>query len=341
MASSVSAAVYDCEGARLSEDERAFFREVNPWGFILFGRHCETADAIRAHCDELRDCVGRDAPILIDQEGGRVARLKAPAFPVHQAPAVFGDLWRLDPKKAAHAAALNAELMGRMLSSLGVTINCAPSLDVPQIDADPATVGDRALAKHPETIISLAQAGVAGFIKGGVAPVIKHMPGLGRALCDSHKKLPRVIARREDLEREDFHPFKALSDTKIGMTCHVVYEALDAERPATLSPEIVGNVIRKEIGFDGLLLTDDLKMEALSGSYGARAKASLEAGCDIALMCNLSLAQKQAAAGDITPLSDRAAHRSDAAMAQTVASKDAGGEEAYAELAHLLKPVLV
>ncbi len=340
MATPLTAAVYDTEGARLSDDERAFFRDVNPWGFILFGRHCESAENIRAHCDELRACVGRDAPILIDQEGGRVARLKPPTFPGHAPPAAFGELWRLDPAKAQAAVRLNAALIARMLSSLGVNVNCAPSLDVPQIDADPATVGDRALAKHPETIAALARAALEGFVAGGVAPVIKHMPGLGRALTDSHKELPRVIARREDLEREDFAPFKALNDAKIGMTCHVLFDALDPDRPATLSPTIVQEVIRGEIGFDGLLLTDDLKMEALTGTYGARAKASLAAGCDVALMCNMTLDDKIAAAGDIPALSAAAAARARAAMAEITPADEAGAADQYAELSQLLKPVL-
>ncbi|MEO0880624.1 MAG: glycoside hydrolase family 3 N-terminal domain-containing protein, partial [Pseudomonadota bacterium] len=327
-------------GARLSDDERALFRDVNPWGFILFGRHCESAENIRAHCDELRACVGRDAPILIDQEGGRVARLKPPTFPGHAPPAAFGELWRLDPAKAQAAVRLNAALIARMLSSLGVNVNCAPSLDVPQIDADPATVGDRALAKHPETIAALARAALEGFVAGGVAPVIKHMPGLGRALTDSHKELPRVIARREDLEREDFAPFKALNDAKIGMTCHVLFDALDPDRPATLSPTIVRDVIRGEIGFDGLLLTDDLKMEALTGTYGARAKASLAAGCDVALMCNMTLDDKIAAAGDIPALSAAAAARARAAMAEITPADQAAAADQYAELSQLLKPVL-
>ncbi|MEL7489396.1 MAG: glycoside hydrolase family 3 N-terminal domain-containing protein [Pseudomonadota bacterium] len=334
-----SAVVYDCEGARLSDDERAFFREADPWGFIVFARHCETPDAVRAHCDELRDCVGRDAPILIDQEGGRVTRMKTPVFPEHKPPAVFGELWRLDPKKALEAARLNAILLGRMVSDLGVTIDCVPALDVPQIDADPATVGDRALAKHPDTIAALGRAAMEGLIEGGALPVIKHMPGLGRALCDSHHELPRVIAGKDDLRKEDFAPFKALNDAPMGMTCHVVFDAYDDANPATHSKAIVEDVIRGEIGFDGLLFTDDLKMEALDGDYAARVRRSYEAGCDIALCCNFSLADKVKAQSEARPLTGDGERRAGAAMGLLTEPDRPATDAQYARLADLLRPV--
>ncbi len=334
-----SAVVYDCEGARLSDDERAFFREADPWGFILFARHCETPEAVRAHCDELRDCVGRDAPILIDQEGGRVTRMKTPVFREHKPPALFGELWRLDPKKALEATRLNATLLGRMVSDLGVTIDCVPALDVPQIDADPATVGDRALAKHPDTIAALGRAAMEGLIEGGALPVIKHMPGLGRALCDSHHELPRVIAGKDDLRKEDFAPFKALNDAPMGMTCHVVFDAYDDVNPATHSKAIVEDVIRGEIGFDGLLFTDDLKMEALDGDYAARVRRSYEAGCDIALCCNFSLADKVKAHSEARPLAGDGERRARAAMALLTEPDRPSTEEQYARLADLLRPV--
>lgn len=336
-----SAAIYDCEGARLSDDERAFFREADPWGFIVFARHCGSAENIRAHCDELRECVGRNAPILIDQEGGRVARMKAPAFPDHNAPAIFGELWRLDPEKAKQAARLNAMLLARMISDLGINVNCVPALDTPQIDADPATVGDRALAKHPDTIAALGAAVVEGSLAGGAAPVIKHLPGLGRVLCDSHFDLPRVGARLEDLHREDFPPFQALNSASMGMTCHVVFEALDPDNPSTFSPTIIADIIRGVIGFDGLLITDDLKMEALDGGYDARVQRSLAAGCDIALCCNLSLDEKQLAHKGAKPLADMSLARADQALSGlgAVDRTDVSGH--YASLNELLRPVLV
>ncbi|MEL7486097.1 MAG: beta-N-acetylhexosaminidase [Pseudomonadota bacterium] len=334
-----SAVVFDCEGARLSEDERAFFREIDPWGFILFARHCETPENVRAHCDELRDCVGRDAPIMIDQEGGRVARMKPPAFRAHPAPDAFGELWRLDRDKAAEAARLNARLLARMVSDLGVTVNCVPGLDVPQIDADPATVGDRALAKHADTIARLGAAVVEGSLEGGATPVVKHMPGLGRVLCDSHFELPHVGARFDDLLREDFAPFKALNSAPAGMTCHVVYEALDPETPATLSRKVISDVIRGDIGFDGLLFTDDLKMKALGGGYDDRVSRALEAGCDIALACNLTLAEKETAARGARSLSAAADARAARAMAAVGAPERSDTSEDYARLDALLRPV--
>jgi len=340
MSARVSAAIYDCEGARLSDDERAFFREVNPWGFIVFARHCETPEGLRAHCDELRDCIGRDAPILIDQEGGRVTRMKTPVFPEHQAPAIFGDLWRLDPEKALAAARLNAQLLGRLVSDLGVNVDCVPSLDVPQIDADPATVGDRALAKHPDTIAALGRAVVDGLIEGGALPVIKHMPGLGRVLCDSHLELPRVSASKDDLRKEDFSPFRALNDVGMGMTCHVVFEAYDKDQPATLSSTVINDVIRREIGFDGLLITDDLKMKALKGGYDERAEKALTAGCDIALSCNLSLEDKQTAAKGVSDLEGKSAARAERALSPLNTSERDDRVEAYKRLASLLRPVL-
>ena len=335
-----SAAIYDCEGARLSADERAFFRDADPWGFIVFARHCESADALRAHCDELRDCVGRaDAPILIDQEGGRVARLKPPVFPAHKPMAVFGALWKLDPKKAREAARLNAFLLGRMVSSLGVNVDCVPMLDVPQPDASDI-VGDRAIATHADQIAVLGRDVMEGLMEGGALPVIKHMPGHGRALADSHLELPRVIASKKDLRDVDFVPFKALNDAPMGMSAHIVYEAYDPDRPATLSPIVIEEVIRGEIGFDGLLISDDLKMKALGGPLGARAGAALDAGCDIALCCNYSLEDKIAAAKSAKPLAGKSAERAKAALARLKPASSVEVEAGYERLAALIKPAL-
>lgn len=287
----------------------------------------------------MREAVGRDAPIMIDQEGGRVARMKPPAFPAHPAPALFGELHRLDPKKAMEASRINGWLLGRLLSACGVNINCIPMLDVPQSDADPAVIGDRAYAKHADIIVALASAAADGLQAGGAAPVIKHMPGHGRALCDSHHELPRVDARREDLINVDFAPFKTMRDAKMGMTAHVVYDAYDAEKPGTLSPTIIGDVIRGEIGFDGLLFTDDLKMKALGGPMDARVADSLAAGCDIALCCNFDMAEKQAAMQGAPALDGRAAERADAALAGSVKTEDHDIDATYARLAAMLKPV--
>ncbi|GJL94419.1 MAG: glycosyl hydrolase [Hyphococcus sp.] len=335
------AAIFDCEGPRLNAEEKAFFKDVDPWGFIVFARHCPSADELRAHCDELRECVGRaDAPILIDQEGGRVARMKPPVFPAHPAPAVFGELWRLNPGAAKEASRLNAYLLGRMVSDCGVNVNAIPMLDVPQPDANEAVIGDRAYAKFPDTIIELAKAARGGSIEGGALPVIKHMPGHGRALCDSHHELPSVCARKEDLQSVDFAPFKALADTGLGMTGHVVFEAYDKDHCATLSRTIIEDVIRGEIGFDGLLFTDDLRMKALGGAMASRVKDSLDAGCDVALCCNFTMEEKIDGVKGARELSGKALARADAAMGQLQPVDRSDTTDAYEQLKALLKPVL-
>lgn len=336
----VSAVVFDTEGPRLNADEKAFFKEVDPWGFIVFARHCSSAEELRAHCDELRDCVGREASILIDQEGGRVARMKPPVFPSHVAPAVLGKLYRLDREKAIEASRLNAWLLGRMVSACGVTINCIPMLDVPQPDADPAVIGDRAYAKHPDSIAELARAAMDGLQAGGARPVIKHLPGHGRALCDSHHEMPVVCARRKDLQAVDFAPFKALNDCAMGMTGHVVYEAYDKDRPATLSPTVISAVIRGEIGFNGLLFSDDLKMNALGGAMDARVRDSLNAGCDIALCCNFDMEQKAEAMKGAQALAGEAAVRGEMALSQPLRHETGDEEKEYRRLDTLLKPVM-
>jgi len=336
-----AAIIYDCEGPRLSAEERAFFKDVDPWGFILFARHCESADAVRAHCDELRECVGReDAPILIDQEGGRVARMKPPVFPAHPAPAVFGELWKLDRNKATEAAELNGYLLARMVSDLGVNVNCIPMLDVPQIDADPVVIGDRAYAKWPDIIATLGAASAAGSKRGGALPVIKHLPGHGRSLCDSHHALPRVSASKRDLRDCDFVPFKSLNTEHMGMTAHIVYEAYDDQRPATLSPAVVGDVIRGEIGFDGLLFTDDLKMKALGGAISDRISRAFDAGCDIALACNFSMAEKRESAGSLRDLAGKSAARAETALGALRAPERGDTSEAYERLNALIRPAL-
>jgi beta-N-acetylhexosaminidase len=337
-----SALIVDCVGARPTADEKAFYRDVDPWGFILFARHCLSTDEVRALCAEFRDCVGRDAPVLIDQEGGRVARMKPPAFPAHPPPAVFGRLWKLDPKKATEAARLNARLIGRMVSDAGVTIDCAPMLDVPQLDSDQTVIGDRAIATHPDQIIALGRAVIDGLMEGGALPVIKHMPGHGRATVDSHYGLPHVVATKRDLSETDFAPFKALNDAPIGMTAHIVYEAYDKDRCGTMSKTIVGEVIRGEIGFDGLLLSDDLKMQALGGPVGVRVRDCLAAGVDIACCCNFSLEEMVEAAHYASALAGKAAARAEKALsALSGPALRADVATDYEQLAALIKPVLV
>lgn len=335
-----SAAIYDCEGARPSPEERAFFRDADPWGFILFARHCADAQSVRTLCAELRECVGRNAPILIDQEGGRVVRMKPPNFRAHPAPAVFGNLWKLDPARAKEAARLNGFLLGRMVSDLGVDVDCIPMLDVPQIDSDPIVIGDRSFARHKDIVAALGKAAFDGLMSGGALPIVKHLPGHGRATVDSHYGLPRIVASKEDLRATDFAPFRSFRSAPLGMTGHVVLEAFDATAPATLSRTVIRDVIRGEIGFEGLLISDDLKMQALGGPLGPRAGAALDAGCDIALCCNYPLADRVAAAKAARPLEGAALARADKALAMRRPGEAADLDEAYRRLETLLKPAL-
>jgi beta-N-acetylhexosaminidase len=265
--------------------------------------------------------------------------MKPPAFPVHPAPGVFGELYRLAPQTAIEASRQNGWLLGQLVANCGVNINCIPMLDVPQPDADPTVIGDRAYAKHADVIVELAQAAADGLEAGGALPVIKHMPGHGRALCDSHYELPTVSARKEDLQSVDFKPFKAFAGAKMGMTAHVVYEAYDNERPGTLSPVIVNDVIRGEIGFGGLLFTDDLKMQALGGPMDARVSDSLSAGCDVALACNFDMAQKNQAMKGARMLEGDGRVRAEAALASATPPEEGDADQGYRRLQEMLKPV--
>jgi beta-N-acetylhexosaminidase len=281
-----SPVILGCAGPALSDWERAFFRDADPVGFILFARNCESPEQVRALTGALRDTVGRDdAPVLIDQEGGRVARLRPPHWRAAPPARRFGALLARSEALAVEATRLNATLIALELSDLGITVDCAPVLDVPAPGAHDI-VGDRAFSADPAEVIRLGRAMADGLVDGGVLPVIKHVPGHGRAHADSHLDLPVVDADRAALEAVDFAPFRALADLPCAMTAHVLYTALDPDRPATTSATVVAEVIRDWIGFDGLLISDDLSMNALEGSLGDRAAAALAAGCDIALHCN-------------------------------------------------------
>lgn len=276
--------VYGMAGEGLSAQERSFFRDADPAGYILFARNCVSRDQVRALTDDLRSIHGRDdLAILIDQEGGRVARMKSPVWPEFPAGGVFDTLYETAPASAIEAARVNAQALAHILSEVGITVNCLPLLDVRQPDADPI-MGDRTLGMDPMRVSAIGRAILDGLAAGGVVGVVKHMPGHGRATVDSHKELPVVTAPDIDLQH-DLAPFAALKDAPMGMTAHVVYTAWDKEHPASLSPTIIENVIRNRIGFDGLLLSDDLDMEALSGSVPDRAVGVVAAGCDIALNC--------------------------------------------------------
>ena len=280
------AAVFGCAGHELSAEERAFYQDTQPLGFILFKRNCDTPDQVKALVEDMRSCVNHDmAPVLIDQEGGRVARLKPPHWPEFPTAKAYADLYAKDPMAGVDAAFLGGRLIGEELAQLDITVDCAPVLDVPQPGADPI-IGDRAFGEDIETIQTLAKAFMDGLMKSGVAPVIKHTPGHGRALVDSHEELPVVGVDKSTLTEVDFPPFRALHMAAWAMTAHVVYTDLDADKPATLSEHVISEIIRKELGFQGLLISDDLSMKALSGSFASRAHDCLAAGCDVALHCN-------------------------------------------------------
>ncbi|WOF44809.1 beta-N-acetylhexosaminidase [Sphingopyxis indica] len=277
-------AIFGLSGPTLTDDERDFFRDSDPAGYILFGRNIENREQLRRLTDELRSLDGRaQLPILIDQEGGRVARMKAPEWPAFPSGAAFDALYERAPASAIEAARLNAMALALMLAEVGITVDCLPLLDVRQPGASDV-IGDRALGSEPMRVAALGRAILSGLQDGGVVGIVKHIPGHGRAMLDSHEQLPVVSATDRDLQT-DLAPFAALRDAAMAMTCHVVFEAWDADRPATLSPVIIDSVIRQRIGFHGLLLSDDLDMKALSGDVPARAAGAVAAGCDIALNC--------------------------------------------------------
>lgn len=313
---SIQASIFGCAGPRLSADEAAFFAEVNPWGFILFKRNVETPDQVRRLTDALRACVGRpDAPILIDQEGGRVQRLGPPHWPVYPPGRAYGTLAGNDPLLRREITRLGARLIAHDLAALGINVDCVPVLDVPQAGAHDI-IGDRAYGQTPEEVAYLGRAAAEGLIAGGVLPIIKHIPGHGRALADSHLDLPVVDASREALSSVDFAPFRVLSDMPMAMTAHVVYAVIDPRRPATTSRRAIREVIRGEIGFSGLLMSDDLSMKALSGDFAERTRASLAAGCDVVLHCNGDMAEMKPIAEACRPLSGLSRRRAEAALAR-------------------------
>jgi len=331
-----SRAIYGCSGLSLSDSEQAFFRETRPWGFILFARNIQTPDQVRSLVRALRETVGDSgAPILIDQEGGRVARLKPPHWRAHLPAARFGALHLSAPETAREATYLNARLIAHDLAGLGINIDCLPVLDVPVAGAHDV-IGDRAFARDPATVIDLGRAQIAGLIDGGVLPVMKHIPGHGRAGADSHLALPRVGASAEELSGSDFVTFRSLDLCPIAMTAHVVYDSIDPQRPATTSPKVIRDVIRGEIGFDGLLLSDDLSMQALDGPMEVRARAALFAGCDVLLHCNGKMDEMELVASEAKPLEGQSLKRAEAALAHLVQPDAFDPEAGEARLVQLM-----
>ncbi|KWV95427.1 beta-N-acetylhexosaminidase [Erythrobacter sp. AP23] len=277
-------AIFGISGLELSADERAFFKEADPAGYILFARNCENKEQLRKLTDDLRAIHGRDHLIVsIDQEGGRVVRMKPPEWQRYPAGEAFAKLWDIAPASAIEAARVNAEAMGRELGEMGITVDYHAPFDVRRAETDDV-IGDRALGSDPMQVAALGRAVLDGMGRAGIVGCLKHMPGHGRATCDSHKALPHVIASEEELEI-DIEPFRTLSAHPLGMSAHIVFEAWDPQNPATLSETVIREVIRGRIGFDGLLLSDDIDMQALDGTIPERSVRALEAGCDIVLNC--------------------------------------------------------
>lgn len=279
------AAIFGLSGPQLLESEKAFFKDVNPWGFILFARNIETPEQVRRLTSDLRECVGRECLVFIDQEGGRVQRLRPPHWPDYPAAATLCESYTADKAATRRAVYLHHRLIADDLRAIGVNADCAPVLDIPLPNADPI-ISDRAFGTIPEQVIDLAEAAMAGLITGGVAPVIKHIPGHGRALVDSHLALPKVDTGLDVLGATDLAPFKALSEAPMAMTAHVVFETVDPELPVTLSTKAFKTIIRDRIGYDGLVMSDDLDMKALSGDLKSNTEQAFKAGCDIALQCS-------------------------------------------------------
>jgi len=312
----MQAAIYGFAGLELTADERDFFRDAGPAGFILFKRNCETQEQLLRLTDSLCDLTGRhDVPILIDQEGGRVARMKPPEWPAFPAAQRFADVYRIAPSSAIEAARSNARAIGLMLRSVGVNVDALPLLDVRQEGATDI-IGDRALGSEPMQVAALGRAVLDGLASAGVVGIVKHMPGHGRALVDSHHELPIVTAAAEDLET-DLEPFERLSSAPMGMMAHVVYTAWDADHPASQSSFVIERIVRERIGFDGFLMSDDSNMNALTGTQAERAAACVAAGCDVALPCSGVLAENMAIAERLPSMTPEASDRLDRAMALT------------------------
>jgi beta-N-acetylhexosaminidase len=311
----MQAAIYAPAGLELSPDERAFFRDSDPVGYIVFRRNIESREQLRALTSGLRDLHGRDdLPILIDQEGGRVARMRPPEWPAFPAAEAFARLYEKAPMSAIEAARANAAAIAVLLAEVGVNVDCLPVLDVRQPGATDI-VGDRALGSEPMQVAALGRACLDGLAAAGVVGVIKHMPGHGRALVDSHETLPVVSASLEALE-VDVEPFRTLSSAPMGMTCHCVYTAWDSERPGSQSPIVIGEVIRNRIGFDGFLMSDDIGMNALGGGFAERARGVIEAGTDAVLHCSGKMEEMVAVASAVGAMSEKARERLDRAMAR-------------------------
>ncbi|TMJ63059.1 MAG: beta-N-acetylhexosaminidase [Alphaproteobacteria bacterium] len=319
-------------GPELNAEEREFIRAQRPWGFILFKRNIETPGQVAYLITEMRnELAWPDAPVLIDQEGGRVQRLGPPHWPIYPAGAVFGRLYDLDPALGLSAARLSGRLIAADLSDLGVSVDCLPLADVPVTGAN-AVIGDRAYGTKPGKVAAIARAVTEGLEQGGILPVLKHIPGHGRATADTHFGLPVVETPKAELERTDFAAFQKLADLPMAMTAHVVFSALDPALPATTSATIIEQVIRGVIGFQGLLMSDDLSMNALAGSMAERTRAVFASGCDMVLHCNGKIAEMAEVARETPELSGKALERAGRALASRKAPQPFDRLKARAEL---------
>jgi beta-N-acetylhexosaminidase len=323
-------------GLHLTEAERDFIRDVRPWGFILFKRNVQSPEQVAALVEELRDCVGwADAPVLIDQEGGRVQRLGPPHWPAYPAGVVFDRLYDVDSAAGLRAAWLSARLIADDLHQLGITVDCLPLADVPVAGAD-AVIGDRAYGTTPGKVAAIGRAVADGLEQGGVLPVLKHIPGHGRATADTHFQLPTVDTPEAELDLTDFAAFRPLADLPMAMTAHVVFSAIDRAHPATTSATMIERVIRERIGFQGLLMSDDVSMNALAGTVAERTRAIIAAGCDVVLHCNGKLEEMQAVAAETPELAGPALIRADRAIAARKAPSGFDRSAARAELDALI-----
>ena len=311
---SVTAAIYGFAGTEITPEEKAFFRDADPWGFVLFARNIDRPRQVARLAGSLRDMMGRDVPILIDQEGGRVQRLKPPTWRKAPPARRFGELYEREPELGIEAVRLNHEMLAHELITLGIDVDAAPCCDLVVEGAD-AVIGDRAFSPDPQTVGVLALAALEGLHRQGVAGIVKHSPGHGRADADSHFELPVVREEHGLLSETDFAPFRAVAGAEMAMTAHVVYADIDEEHCATLSREVISNVIRTEIGFDGLLMSDDLSMKALRGTIRQRGEGALKAGCDMLLHCNGDMKEMIEVAHAAVRLDGKAAERAQKAGA--------------------------
>ncbi|MGB7285730.1 MAG: beta-N-acetylhexosaminidase [Salaquimonas sp.] len=335
----IKAFITGVEGTSLNSDERSFLDHEHPWGLILFARNIEDPKQVHRLVDGFRDAVGRgDAPVFVDQEGGRVQRLRPPHWYTYATGAALGALWDHNKKLGAEMIYTHSRLIAHDLHAVGINVDCLPCIDVP-VPGGHDVIGDRAYSTNAEDVATIGRIACEGLMAGGVLPVIKHIPGHGRAGADSHKELPEVHASHDELTRSDFIPFKRLNDMPMAMTAHVRYHALDTQAPATTSPFVISKIIREEIGFNGLLMSDDLSMQALEGDFAHRTDACFGAGCDLVLHCNGVLKEMDEIASVCRVLEDEALERAEATTALFSEPDEIDVDALRARYREILEPV--